>query len=224
MRVLVIEDYGPLRESITRGLQESGYAVDSSGDGNEGLWFANEIDYDVIVLDLMLPGLDGLSILKRLRSANRPARVLILTARDGVGDRVEGLGLGADDYMIKPFAFQELLARIQALTRRKYDSPSPTIQIADLTIDTTARTAMRAGEPIDLTAKEYSLLEYLARRSGQIVTRAEIWDGIYDFNAEPGSNVIDVHVATLRKKLEGDGSPRLIHTRRGMGYVLEEHT
>jgi DNA-binding response OmpR family regulator len=207
---------------LVRGLREAGFAVDASGDGEEGLWYAESQDYDVIILDLMLPGMDGLSILERLRAKQNPAHVLILTAKDTVADRVAGLERGADDYLVKPFAFAELLARVNALVRRKYEAKSPRIRIADLEIDTQARSVCRAGGVIELTGREYLLLEYLALRQDHVVTRAEIWEHIYDFNAEPNSNVIDVYVGSLRRKLEHGGLPRLIHTRRGLGYVLAE--
>lgn len=220
MRVLVIEDYEPLRKSITQGLREAGFAVDAVRDGDEGLAFAETGDYDVILLDLMLPKLDGLSLLKRLRQGGSAVHILILTAKDTLDDRVKGLNTGADDYLVKPFAFEELLARVRALVRRKYRAKSSTIQIGDLEIDQTAKTVSRAGKPIELTAYEYSVLEVLALKADCVVTRSMIWDRIYDYDAEPSSNVIDVFIGNLRKKLEHDGSPRLIHTRRGIGYVL----
>jgi DNA-binding response OmpR family regulator len=221
MRILVIEDYPPLRDSLVRGLREAGYAVDAEGDGEEGLWLAMEVDYDVIVLDLMLPKMDGLTVLKRLRAGDHPARVLILTARDTVPDRVAGLNQGADDYLVKPFAYSEFLARVQALIRRRYDIGSPIIEVGELVIDLPSRTVRQAGRTVELTAREYALLEFLALRKGRVQSRTEIWEHIYDVNAEPNSNVIDVYIRMLRKKLERDGLPRLIHTRRGMGYVLE---
>ena len=220
MRLLLVEDYPPLRRSIAKGLREAGYAVDATGDGEEGLWYASSGEHDVIVLDLMLPKVDGLTILRRLREKGSPAHVLILTAKDTVDDRVRGLELGADDYLVKPFAFDELLARVRALVRRKYEAKSPVIAVGDLEMDTRARAVRRGGRAIGLTAREYALLEFLALRAGQVVTRTDIWEHVYDFAAEPNSNVIDVYVARLRKKLERDGRPPLIHTRRGIGYVL----
>jgi len=220
MRVLIIEDYGPLRRALCNGLREVGFAVDASSDGQEGLWYAQSNEYDVIVLDLMLPKIDGLTILKRLREAGRSMHILILTARDAVEDRVRGLDLGADDYLVKPFAFEELLARVRALVRREYKAKSPVIRVADLEIDTARRLVRRAGERIDLTAREYALLEFLALRAGQVVTRTEIWEHLYDFDSCAQSNVVDVYVGYLRKKIERPGLPRLIHTRRGQGYVL----
>ena len=222
MRILVIEDYDPLRKSLAKGLQEAGFAVDATGDGEEGLWYATDEAYDVIILDLMLPKIDGLSILKKLRAKGRQNHVLILTAKDTVDDRVEGLNTGADDYLVKPFAFEELLARVNALVRRQYAVKSPEIRVGDVEIDTRTRSVRRAGEIVELTGREYSLLEFLALRCGQLVTRTEIWEHLYDFNDEPNSNVIDVHVGHLRKKLEKNGWSRLIRTRRGMGYILTE--
>lgn len=222
MRLLLIEDYPPLRKSVAKGLREAGFAVDATGDGNEGLWYAMGNEYDAIILDLMLPGMDGLGILKRLRSRGRQSHVLILTARDTVPDRVKGLNLGADDYLVKPFAFEELLARIGALVRRKYEAKSPVMRVGDLEIDTNERTVRRAGRVLDLTAREYSLLHFLVLRAGRVVTRTELWEHVYEFAAEPNSNVIDVHIGHLRRKLESRGLPRLIHTRRGIGYVLGE--
>ena len=224
MKVLLVEDYGPLLKSLSQGLREAGFAVDATGDGEEGLWYARSGDYDAIVLDLMLPKVDGLTILRRLREKGDPVPVLILTARDTVPDRVRGLDLGADDYLVKPFAFEELLARIRALVRRKYQARSPEIQVGDLSIDTSGRTACRGGRTVNLTPHEYALLELLAVHAGGVVTRTEIWEHLYDFGAEPNSNVIDVYIARLRKRLEQDGRPRLIHTRRGLGYVLGERS
>ena len=222
MRVLVVEDYPPLRKSLARGLIEAGFAVDATGDGEEGLWYARTGDYDVIVLDLMLPKVDGLTILRRLRDQGDAVHILILTAKDTVDDRVRGLDLGADDYLVKPFAFEELLARVRALIRRKYETKSSVIRVGDLEVDTRSHTARRGGKEVELTAREYCLLEFLALRAGQIVTRTEIWEHVYDFAAEADSNVIDVYVARIRKKLEQDGQGRLIYTRRGIGYLLGE--
>lgn len=222
MRVLLVEDYPPLQKSLAKGLREAGYAVDVTGEGEEGLWYAQSNDYDVIVLDLMLPKVDGLTLLRRLRKEGSTVQVLILTAKDTVDDRVKGLDLGADDYLVKPFAFEEFLARVRALVRRNYESRSPAIRVADLEINTSTRVVRRAGQVIDLTAREYALLELLALQAGQVVSRAEIWEHIYDFRDESTSNVTDVYILYLRRKLERDGRPRLIHTRRGVGYVLGE--
>lgn len=222
MKVLLVEDYTPLRNSVTRGLREAGYAVDATGDGEEGLWYARTGEHDVVVLDLMLPGLDGLTLLRRLREGGSSVHVLVLTARGGVDDRVRGIDAGADDYLVKPFAFEELLARVRALIRRKYDVKSPLVRVSDLELDTNRRSVRRHGQTVELTAREYSLLEFLVLRAGQVISRAQISEHLYDFRTELNSNVIDVYVGYLRKKLEKDGRPRLIHTRRGLGYVLEE--
>lgn len=222
MRVLVVEDYVPLRKAVTRGLRNAGFAVDATGDGKEGLWHAESGEYDVIVLDLMLPGMDGLTVLRRLREAGRKTHVLILTAKSEVADRVEGLNLGADDYLVKPFAFEELLARVRALVRRSYEAKDPVIRVADLEIDTVARVVRRGGEPVKLTAHEYALLEFLALRAEEVVSRTDIWEHVYEFDAAARSNVVEVYIGYLRRKLERSGRPRLIHTRRGQGYVLGE--
>jgi DNA-binding response OmpR family regulator len=220
MRVLIVEDYAPLARAIGTGLAEAGYAVDVVADGQAGLDYAQAAPYDAIVLDLMLPKLDGLSVLERLRRARHPAAVLILTARDGVPDRVKGLDLGADDYLVKPFAFEELLARLRALVRRRYEGRGPVVEVGDLEIDTVARAVRRRGRAVELSAREYALLEYLARRSGHVVTRAEIWDHVYDFAGDPSSNVVDVYIGYLRRKIDQDEDVKLIHTHRGQGYRL----
>ncbi len=222
MRILVIEDYAPLRRALDQGLREAGFAVDTAADGEDGLAQALTGLYDTVVLDLMLPRVSGSDILKTLRNKNDRTPVLILTARDSVPDRVHGLDLGADDYLVKPFAFPELLARIRALVRRRYDAATTTVRIADLKIDTAARTVERGGVAIALSAREYALLEYLAARKGQVVTRSEIWDHLYDFASDPSSNVIDVYIGYLRRKIDGDCTIKLIHTRRGQGYTLAE--
>ena len=222
MRLLVVEDYEPLRKSMVQGLREAGYAVDSSAEGDEGLWYARSNDYDAIILDIMLPKVDGLSILKRIRREGSRTPVLLLTAKDTVEDRVIGLDLGADDYLIKPFAFQELLARVRALTRRRYEKPDPVIRTQDLELNTASRSVVRAGQTIELTAREYVLLEFLALRAGEVVSRSDIWEHLYEFHSEADSNVVDVYVGYLRKKLEKPNLPKLIHTHRGHGYRLGE--
>ena len=220
MRVLLIEDYQPLQKALAKGLREEGFAVDHTGDGKEGLWYAMGNDYDVIILDLMLPGMDGLTLLKKLRSEGRQNNVLILTARDTLGDRVRGLDLGADDYLVKPFAFEELLARVRALVRRKYQEKNPRIEVADLLIDSAARRVWVGQDELQLTAREYALLEYLAMRAGEVVSRTDIWEHVYDFRSAATSNVVDVYIGYLRKKVHRPGAPALIHTVRGRGYVL----
>ncbi len=220
MRILVVEDYTPLRTAITRGLTEEGFAVDAAGDGEEGEWYATSNAYDAIILDLMLPKRDGLSVLANLRARGCATHVLVLTARDGVDDRVDGLDRGADDYLCKPFAFAELLARVRALVRRTYQAKDPWLRCEDLEIDTARRVVRRAGAAIELTSREYALLEFLALRAGQVVSRTDIWEHVYDFASENGSNVVDVYIGYLRRKLEREGQSKLIHTRRGQGYVL----
>jgi DNA-binding response OmpR family regulator len=221
MRVLIVEDAPRLLRMLGSALRRSGFAVDLASDGEEGLWLAESNEYDVIVLDVMLPKRDGLSLLAELRRQDRRVHVLLLTARDTVPDRVLGLQTGADDYLVKPFALEELLARIQALCRRAYGAKQSRIRIGDLEIDTLARTAWRAGRAVDLTSREYLLLEYLARRRGQVVSRSEIEAHIYDNHADPMSNVVDSAVCSIRKKLAAAGHASLIHTRRGHGYVLD---
>jgi len=224
MRVLIIEDYRPLQQSLTKGLGEAGFAVDTTGDGQEGLWYALSNDYDVIILDLMLPGIDGLKILKELRSKGRQNHVLILTAKDTLQDRVTGLDYGADDYMVKPFEFRELLARIRALVRRSYRKKNPQIKVKDLRIDLTAQRVWRGRNELDLTPREYALLEYLAMRTGEPVSRTDIWEHVYEFKSAASSNVVDVYIGYLRKKIEQPGRPLLIHTIRGRGYLLGGQT
>ncbi len=221
MRVLVVEDYDSLRKSLVRGLTEAGYAVDSAADGREGLTLATAADYDVLVLDIMLPGLDGLSVLREVRGRNRQSRVIILTARDTVKDKIKGLDLGADDYLVKPFAFDELLARVRALVRRRYGARNSVVQVGELEVDTTGRIVRAGGAVVELTAREYSILEILALRAGRVVTRDEIAEHIYDWARDVGSNVVDVYVGYLRRKLTGAGLPPMIQTRRGLGYTLE---
>ena len=201
-------------------MRKAGYAVDVAGDGEEGIWRAQSEEYDVIVLDLMLPKLDGLTILERLRKQGKETPVLILTAKDTVEDRVRGLQYGADDYLVKPFAFDELLARIQALVRRSHGPKNPKIKIGHVEIDTSARQVTVAGRPIALAPREYALLDYLARRVGVVVSRTEIERHIYDDDAEPMSNVIDSAVCALRRKIDLPGQRSLIQTRRRVGYVL----
>jgi DNA-binding response OmpR family regulator len=220
MRVLLVEDYPPLQKSVAKGLREAGFAVDAAADGEEGLWYATTGEYDVVVLDLMLPKIDGLTVLKRLRAEGRPCHVLLLTAKDTVADRVRGLDLGADDYLVKPFAFAELLARVRALARRAYRVKNPTLRVGDLRIETPAQRVWRGREEAHLTPREYVLLEYLAMRAGEVVSRMDIWEHVYEFNSEADSNVVDVYIGYLRRKLERPGKPPLIHTVRGRGYRL----
>lgn len=221
MRVLVIEDSKRLQTYICKGLRQRAYAVDAASDGEEGLHLAETGDYDVIVLDLMLPKLDGLSVLRELRSRNCRTHVLILTAKDTVEDRVKGLDEGADDYLIKPFALDEFLARVQALSRRSYGIKAPKLCLDDIEIDLVRRMALRSGNMLDLRPREYALLEYLALRQGEVVPRSEIERHIYDERAEPMSNVVDSAICSLRKAIDTPGYPSMIQTRRGMGYVFQ---
>jgi two-component system copper resistance phosphate regulon response regulator CusR len=220
VRVLLVEDEARVRSFIKRGLIEAGLALDEAADGDRALEIAFEADYDAIVLDLTLPGLDGLEVLRRLRGEGCATPVLILTARDSIDDRVRGLDAGADDYLVKPFAFAELLARLRALMRRG-TTLSSVISVGDLTIDLASRKVDRAGIQIDLTSKEFALLEYLARRAGQVVTRTMISEHVWDINFDTLSNVIDVYIRYLRRKIDDPFDEKLIHTRRGVGYVLD---
>ena len=222
MRILVVEDFAPLRKSVVQGLREAGYAVDEAADGESALWHARTDEHDVIVLDLMLPKVDGFAVLNELRSRRCPAHVLVLTAKDTQEDKILGLESGADDYLVKPFHFGELLARVKALIRRKYDAKTTLLRIGDLEIDVSRRLVRRGGQPVDLSGREYGLLEYLALNAQRIVTRTELWQHAYDFNASPESNVVDVYIKRLRAKIERADTPRLIHTRRGQGYILGE--
>ncbi len=222
MRLLLIEDSERLRRSLAAGLRHAGYAVDLAADGVEGLWYATENEYDVIVLDLMLPGLDGLSLLGKLRASGRQTHVLILSARDLVEDRVRGLDLGADDYLAKPFSFDELRARIQALVRRAYGSKSPVVRLGEMEVDLAARRVRRGDEILDVTPREFAVLELLLRRRGEVVTRREFWEHLYEFDAESSSNVLDVLIYSLRSKLGPRGRESLIQTRRGTGYMIDK--
>ncbi|MFT7464273.1 MAG: DNA-binding response OmpR family regulator [Pseudohongiellaceae bacterium] len=220
MRILVVEDYAPLRNAVVQALREEGWSVDEAADGNEGAFVALNGSYDLLVLDIMLPGMDGLKILDRLRAHGSDTHVLLLTARDTVDDRVSGLDHGADDYLVKPFAMTELLARVRALLRRKYSKKNPLLTVAHLSIDTADHTVRAAGEAVELTAREYALLEYLALRQGEVISRTEIWEHLYDDRSSASSNVVDVYIGYLRKKLTRNNQPCPIQTRRGEGYIL----
>lgn len=223
MRILIVEDSRRLRETVAIALRRSGYRVDECGDGREALWKAEEIPYDAMILDIMLPEQDGLQVLEKLRSEGVETPVLMLTARDSVEDRVSGLRHGADDYLCKPFALEELLARVEVLCRRRHGKRSCLLSVADLELDTAAKKAARNGQELSLTSREYSLLELMMLNEGTVLSRAEIEKHIYDEYVSPMSNVVDSTVYALRKKMEiRPDMPTLIHTRRGQGYVLEE--
>jgi DNA-binding response OmpR family regulator len=221
MRLLLIEDSLRLRSALVQGLSRVGYAVDAVGDGREGLSLATETEYDVIVLDLMLPTVDGLTILRTLRDRGKETHVLILSAKDMVEDRVEGLSLGADDYLVKPFSFDELCARLQALVRRTYHAKNPRIRLGALEINTAARRVTCAAREVKLTRREYGVLEFLVLRAGQIVSRRALWDHLYAFDSDAGSNVVDVLVCSLRKKLDPHNPQAFIKTQRGEGYLID---
>ncbi len=223
MRVLIVEDEIRLARNIARALKETtSFAVDISTDGEDGQHQALSNPYDLIVLDLMLPRVSGLRILERLRRDGNRVPVLILTARDAADDVVRGLNMGSDDYLTKPFDMGELIARCRALIRRTYDRPDPVVSVAGLSVNTASRMVTFRGQPVALTAMEYRLLEYLVLRAGQIVTKAEIVEHLYDFNAENFSNVVEVYVSALRKKLDPGPRYGLIHTVRGRGYLVGE--
>jgi DNA-binding response OmpR family regulator len=220
VRVLLIEDHKPLVRNLQRGLEEEGFAVDTALDGEEGGYKAKTAEYDVIILDLMLPKVDGLTLLQNWRRAGLKTHVLVLTARGGIDDKVRGLDLGADDYLTKPFQLEELLARLRALVRRTHHIKDPVLRVHDLEIDTAGRTVKRGGQPIRLTPREYALLEFLAFHRGKVVSRSMIWEHLYDENDENTSNVVDVYIRYLRNKIDKGFEPPLIITRWGEGYLL----
>ncbi|MBC8108860.1 MAG: response regulator transcription factor [Anaerolineae bacterium] len=220
MRILVVEDHPTLARSIAGGLRDEGYAVDLTFDGEEGLHMAQANPYDTIVLDMMLPKKDGWSILSTLREGGSKTPVICLTAQDAVNDRVRGLNLGADDYLTKPFAFEELVARVRAMIRRGHDKQSSVLTVGDLEIDLARKCARRSGKSIDLSAREFALLQYLAHRRDQVVSRTDIWEHIYDQYDEVASNVVDVYIGYLRNKIDRDFDKKVIHTKRGQGYML----
>ncbi|HEY2957960.1 MAG TPA: response regulator transcription factor [Actinomycetota bacterium] len=221
MRVLVVEDEVKMARAIRRGMEQEGYAVDIALDGDEGLHMVTENDYDAIVLDVMLPGVDGLEVCRRLRARGRWAPVLMLTARDTVPDRIEGLDAGADDYLVKPFAFGELLARLRALIRRGAVERPAVLQVGDLALDPAGHSVSRAGRRVELSAREFALLEFLMRHPGEVVSRTAILEHVWDYNYDGLSNVVDVYVGYLRRKLEQPFGRTLIRTVRGVGYALE---
>jgi len=222
LRILLVEDEPSAARMMAKGLREQTYAVDVAQDGEGALYQANVNDYDLIILDIMLPGKDGFEVCRELRAAGSPVPVLMVTARDTIDDRVEGLDTGADDYLTKPFDFRELLAHIRALLRRGQSLQPDTIKVDDLEIDTMARQVRRGGRGVYLTAKEYALLEYLARRAGEVVARADIAEHVWDESFDPFSNLIEVYVQRLRRKIDDGHATKLLHTRRGAGYVLSQ--
>jgi heavy metal response regulator len=220
MRILLVEDDRKVASFIRKGLTEEGYAVDAAHDGETGLLMGLDRLHDVIVLDVMLPRKPGFQVLRELRQAKVATPVLLLTARDAVEDKVQGLDAGADDYLTKPFAFAELLARVRALLRRGAAAQAPVLQAADLILEPATRTAKRGGEAIALTNREFALLEYFLRNPGRVLTRTMIAEHVWDYSFDAGTNVIDVYVNYLRKKIDAGREPKLIHTVRGVGYVL----
>ncbi|HMF18674.1 MAG TPA: response regulator transcription factor [Gemmataceae bacterium] len=220
MRVLLIEDHKPLIRAVKKGLEEEGFAVDTAEDGEEGDFKARSANYDVIILDLMLPKVDGMALLEKWRADNMSTHVLVLTARGTMDDKVQGLNLGADDYLTKPFQFEELMARLRALIRRGHQVKTPIIRVHDLEIDTAGRTVKRSGQTIHLTPREFALLQFLAFHQGKVVTRSMIWEHLYDDQDENTSNVVDVYIRYLRTKIDKDFDPPLILTRWGEGYLL----
>jgi len=222
MKILVVEDEERVAQFIQKGLKEEGHAVDVAYDGEDGGFLAEVNDYDLIILDLMLPKKNGLQTCKEIRDHGVNTPVLMLTARDSVEDKVRGLDAGADDYLAKPFAFEELLARVRALLRRQSESKTPTLKIADLELDPMSRQVTRSGKAIRLTTKEYALLEYLLRNPKKVLSRTLIGEHVWDMNFDPESNVIDVYVSHLRTKVDKGFEPPLIHTLRGQGYILSD--
>jgi DNA-binding response OmpR family regulator len=221
MRILVVEDDSRMADVIAQGLRENSYAVDIAHDGDAGLYQTSINDYDVIILDVLLPKRDGFEVCRELRARANTTPILMLTARAAIDDRITGLDAGADDYLTKPFSFRELLARIHALLRRDAQLRPDVLEIGDLVLDSVSHRVSRANREVQLTAKEYALLEYLARRAGQLVSRAEIAAHVWDDTFDPFSNTIEVYMNRLRKKIDGDQSVKLLHTRRGEGYILD---
>jgi two-component system OmpR family response regulator len=223
MKILIIEDDHQTRNYLASGLQEAGHSVDTAVDGHEGLLLAQALAYDLLVVDRMLPGLDGLSLVKKLRSVNYQAPILFLTTMSGIDDRVEGLNAGADDYLVKPFAFSELDARVNALLRRPRETvDQKMLQIAGVEIDLLKRLVKRDGQTIDLQPTEFRLLEYLVRHAGQVVTRTMLLENVWDFHFDPKTNIVETHISRLRSKLNTGNKPDLIQTVRGAGYMFNE--
>lgn len=222
MRVLVAEDEQDLCQIIEKKLTADGYSVDACLDGEDALYYMQQLEYDAVILDVMMPGLDGFEVLRRYRAGGGMSPVLFLTARDAVADRVQGLDLGASDYVVKPFSFEELTARIRAMTRKTVAAVVNVYGIADLSMDISAHKVTRAGREIPLSAKEFSLLEYLLRNKNKVMSREQIENSLYNYDYEGGTNIIDVYIRYLRKKVDADFDQKLIHTVRGRGYVIRE--
>jgi heavy metal response regulator len=222
MRVLVVEDELKIARFIAKGLREEGYAVDIARNGEEGLLFAKSAPYDLIILDLLLPKVDGITVCRQIRDSDLGVAILVLTARDSIEDRVTGLDAGADDYLVKPFAFTELLARMRALLRRPRASANNTLQVGDLVMDLVKHKVERGGVQIDITQKEYSLLEYMMRNQGQALTRTQIMQHVWNYDFYAGSNVVDVYIRYLRKKIDEGRETKLLRTVRGVGYTICE--
>jgi two-component system copper resistance phosphate regulon response regulator CusR len=221
VKLLVVEDDRTVGQYVKRGLAEAGYQVDLVGDGAEGLQLASDGHYDVLVLDLRLPSMEGREVLRTLRDRGNPVPVLVLTAQDAVDYKVQALRMGADDYVTKPFALEELLARVEALSRRPKAIAPPVLRVADLALDTGSREVVRAGRSIELTPKEYAVLEYLMRHQGRVMPRTLITEYAWDYHFDPGTNIVDVVITRLRKKIDQGREPKLIHTVRGVGYVVK---
>ncbi len=221
MRILVVEDEKKVAGFIKKGLEEEGYAVDVAHDGEEGLYMALDQVHDLIILDIQLPKMDGVQVLSTFRKKKGTTPVLLLTVRANIEDKVLGLDSGADDYLTKPFAFQELVARIRALLRRRSESGPAVLKVSDLTLDPARRQVMRGGQRIELSPKEFALLDYFMRNPGRVLTRTMITEHVWDYDFDTDTNVIDVYVNYLRKKIDSAGDPKLIHTVRGVGYVLK---
>ncbi len=222
IRILVVEDEPSLLKAISKRLQEEGYAVDSATDGESAMSLVEMIEYDCIILDLMIPVMDGMTFLKRLRDEGRVTPVLILTAIGDVSVKVKGLDMGADDYLTKPFSFDELLARIRALLRRTTENRETVLRVGDLVLDTSKKVVMRGGRVIELTAKEYAILEYLMRNKGQVLTKLQILDHVWNYDFEYSSNIVEVYIRYLRRKIDDGFEKKLIHTVRGIGYTIRE--
>ena len=220
MKILVVEDDRTVGQYVRRGLEEQRLHVDLVEDGLEGLRFASGGSYDLVILDLRLPSMTGLEVLRTLRDRGLTVPILVLTAQDAVDFKVQALRAGADDYVTKPFAFEELLARVEALGRRPQQLRSPTLRVADLEVDTATHEVRRAGEPIEVTPKEYTVLEYLVRHSGRVMSRTLITEYAWDYHFDPGTNIVDVVINRLRKKIDSGHARKLIHTVRGVGYVV----